>query len=208
VSVGLLRERGRGETRVTPVELFFDLVYVLAVTQLAHHLLDDLSLRGAGETLLLLLAVWSAWAYTSWITNWFDPDGLPVRLMLVGVMLGSLVMSASLPEAFGERGLAFAAAFVAIQVGRTAFVLAALGRRHQLTSNFPARADLVVGAGLALDRRGAGARRCTGRRLARRRGAGLRRQLERVSGAGSGSLAHQRLDDRGRALGGAPPAVS
>ena len=51
--------------KVRPVELFFDLVYVLAVTQLTHHLLDHLSLRGAGETLLLLLAVWGAWIYTS-----------------------------------------------------------------------------------------------------------------------------------------------
>ena len=56
--LGWLRERGEGQAEVRPVELFFDLVYVLAVTQLTHHLLDHLSLRGAGETLLLLLAVW------------------------------------------------------------------------------------------------------------------------------------------------------
>ena len=58
---GLLRTRDEDETRVTPIELFFDLVYVLAVTQLTHHVLANLSLRGAGETLLLLLAVWTAW---------------------------------------------------------------------------------------------------------------------------------------------------
>jgi low temperature requirement protein LtrA len=56
--LGWLRERGEGQAEVRPVELFFDLVYVLAVTQLTHHLLDYLSLAGAGETLLLLLAVW------------------------------------------------------------------------------------------------------------------------------------------------------
>jgi low temperature requirement protein LtrA len=104
---GLLRRRGEGETRVEPIELFFDLVFVLAVTQLTQYLLDHLSLRGAGEALLLLLAVWSAWIYTGWFTNYFDPDTRPVRLMLVGVMLASLIMSASLPEddrAPGRRG--------------------------------------------------------------------------------------------------------
>jgi len=130
--LGWLRERGEGQAEVRPVELFFDLVYVLAVTQLTHHLLDHLSLRGAGETLLLLLAVWGAWIYTSWETNYFDPDTRPVRLMLLGVMLVSLIMSASIPEAFGDQGLAFAAAYVALNLGRTVFALAALDRSHHL----------------------------------------------------------------------------
>jgi low temperature requirement protein LtrA len=56
--LGWLRERDEEQAEVKSVELFFDLVYVLAVTQLTHHLLDHLSLRGAGQTLLLLLAVW------------------------------------------------------------------------------------------------------------------------------------------------------
>jgi low temperature requirement protein LtrA len=134
--LGWLRERGEGQAEVRPVELFFDLVYVLAVTQLTHHLLYHLSLRGAGETLLLLLAVWGAWIYTSWVTNYFDPDTRPVRLMLLGVMLASLIMSASIPEAFGDQGLAFAAAIVVINVGRTVFALAALGRSHHLRGIF------------------------------------------------------------------------
>ena len=133
---GLMRVRGDGDTRVVPIELFFDLVYVLAVTQLTHQLLTHLSLRGAAETLLLLVAVWTAWMYTAWVTSWFDPSTLQVRLMLIGVMLGSLLMSAAIPEAFDDRGLEFAGAFVAIQVGRTAWVLAVVGRRHELTANF------------------------------------------------------------------------
>jgi len=108
----------------------------LAVTQLTHHLLDHLSLRGAGETLLLLLAVWGAWIYTSWVTNYFDPDTRAVRLMLLGVMLASLVMSASIPEAFGDQGLVFAAALVVINVGRTVFALLALDRNHHLRGIF------------------------------------------------------------------------
>jgi low temperature requirement protein LtrA len=66
------------------------------------------------------------WIYTSCFTNWFDPNRLAVRLVLVAVMLASLVMSVALPDAFGDRGLMFASAYVAIQVGRTAFVLITL----------------------------------------------------------------------------------
>jgi low temperature requirement protein LtrA len=83
---GLLRTRAEGEERVTPLELFFDLVYVFAVTQLSHRLLDHLTMGGTLETLMLLLAVWSAWVTTAWVTNWFDPDRMPVRLMLIAGM--------------------------------------------------------------------------------------------------------------------------
>ncbi|HET8630661.1 MAG TPA: low temperature requirement protein A [Thermomicrobiales bacterium] len=133
---GLLRVRREGGQRVTYAELFFDLVYAFAVTQLAHLLLAHLDARGAARTLLLLLAVWWAWIYTAWITNWFDPDRRAVRLMLGGAILASLVMSAAMPEAFGARGLAFAGAYVALQVGRSLFAVAALGGEPGLRRNF------------------------------------------------------------------------
>jgi len=146
---GPLRTRDSGEQRVTPLELFFDLVFVFAVTQLSHLLLDHLSIRGVLETLFLLLAVWWAWVYTAWFTNWFDPDRLPVRLVLVAVMLASLLMSVAIPEAFGERGLMFALAFVAIQVGRTAFaVLALYGASHPLSGTFWRILTWLVAAGV------------------------------------------------------------
>jgi len=134
--IGLLRTRTEGGQRVTNVEVFFDLVYVFAVTQLAHLLISHLSLLGAAQTLLLLLAVWWAWVYTAWITNWFNPDRSTVRLVLLGVMLVSLIMSASLPEAFTTRGLVFAGAYVVIQVGRSIFAVAALSSQPQLRRNF------------------------------------------------------------------------
>ena len=133
---GLLRPRDGGGQRVTFMELFFDLVYVLAVTQLSRLLLEGLSVRGAAHTLLLFLAVWGAWIYNAWFTNWFHPDRRAVRLVLVAVMLASLLMSATVPEAFGERGLVFAGAYVAMQVGRTIFVVAALGEEPGLRRNF------------------------------------------------------------------------
>jgi low temperature requirement protein LtrA len=149
---GPLRTRDSSEQRVAPLELFFDLVYVFAVTQLSHLLLDHLSVRGVLETLLLLLAVWWVWVYTAWFTNWFDPDRLPVRLVLVAVMLASLLMSVAIPEAFGERGLMFALAYVAIQVGRTAFAVLALrkslGGSHPLSRTFQRILTWFVGSGV------------------------------------------------------------
>jgi low temperature requirement protein LtrA len=123
-TTALLRNR-EGEQRVTNVELFFDLVYVFAVTQLSHHLLQHATVEGLLQTLLLLAIVWLAWAYTMWVTNWFDPDRLPVRAMLVVQMLASLVLSIGLPEAFGHRAMLVAGAYVAMQVGRTIFVIVA-----------------------------------------------------------------------------------
>jgi low temperature requirement protein LtrA len=64
----LLRDRS-GDQRVTNIELFFDLVYVFAVTQLSHHLLGDPTVRGALQTALLLAMVWLVWEYTTWVTN-------------------------------------------------------------------------------------------------------------------------------------------
>ena len=121
--------RGHEESRVTFVELFFDLVFVFAVTQLSHLLLAHLSLLGVVQTTLLLMAVWWVWVFTSWVTNWLDPDRPPVRVMLFVLMLAGLVLSTSLPEAFEARGLAFAAAYVFMQVGRSLFTLWALGRQ-------------------------------------------------------------------------------
>ena len=98
----VLRRRD-AEPAVTNMELFFDLVYVFAVTQLSHALLEHLSARGALEVLVLFAAVWWAWNYTAWATNWIDPDTLPVRVLLLVLMLLSLVMSAAIPQAFAGQ---------------------------------------------------------------------------------------------------------
>jgi low temperature requirement protein LtrA len=108
---------------VTYIELFFDLVFVFAITQLSHRLLDHLSLIGALETLVLFLAVWWVWIYTSWVTNWLDPDRGNVRLMLMALMTGGLVLSSALPEAFGKTGLMFAIAYVGVQLFRNIYMI-------------------------------------------------------------------------------------
>src|ERR1700728_1212187 len=108
---GLRRQRAAGESRVTNVELFFDLVYVFAVTQLSHYLLAHQTVTGALRAGLLLVMVWLLWAYTAWVTNWLDPEQTPVRLLLLGLMLVSLVMSAGLPEAFTDGGVLVGGAY-------------------------------------------------------------------------------------------------
>jgi low temperature requirement protein LtrA len=110
-------------SRVTYAELLFDLVFVFAVTQVSHTLLGHLTPLGAIQTTLLFLAVWWVWVYTTWVTNWLNPELTPVRLLLFFLMLAGLVLSTSIPEAFESRGMAFAAAYAAMQVGRTLFWL-------------------------------------------------------------------------------------
>jgi low temperature requirement protein LtrA len=120
---------GHGHHRVTYVELLFDLVFVFAITQLSHLLIEHFSLAAAWEALLLLLAVWWVWIFTAWVTNWIDPERLPVRALLLVLTIVGLVLSSAIPQAFHSRGLVFAGAYVFMQVGRTAFVVWAL--RHE-----------------------------------------------------------------------------
>jgi low temperature requirement protein LtrA len=118
----LLRARAPHQHhRVTYVELFFDLVFVFAITQISHTLLAHFTPLGVLQTTILFLAVWWVWIFTSWITNWLDPERTPVRVMLFVLMIFGLLLSTSIPKAFETRGLAFALAFVAMQVGRSAF---------------------------------------------------------------------------------------
>jgi low temperature requirement protein LtrA len=109
-------------SRVTYAELFFDLVFVFAVTQISHTLLAHFTPLGVLQVTLLFLAVWWVWVFTSWITNWLNPEKTPVRLLLFAMMLGGLVLSTSIPTAFDGRGLWFAIAYAAMQVGKTVFL--------------------------------------------------------------------------------------
>ncbi|MBN8989654.1 MAG: low temperature requirement protein A [Rhizobiales bacterium] len=109
-------------SRVTYAELFFDLVFVFAVTQLSHTLLAHFTPLGGLQVTLLFLAVWWVWVFTSWITNWLNPEKTPVRLLLFALTLGGLVLSTSIPKAFDDRGLWFALAYASMQVGKTVFL--------------------------------------------------------------------------------------
>lgn len=131
------RHRRDGEEqRSTTLELFFDLVFVFAITQLSHTLLDHLTVTGAAKTLFLLLVVWWGWSYTTWMTNFMDPETTPVRVALMVTMLASLLMAIAIPDAFGDRSELFAIAYVALQVGRNAFVVAMCPPGTAVRNNF------------------------------------------------------------------------
>jgi low temperature requirement protein LtrA len=117
------------ERVVTPLELFFDLVYVFAIGQLSHHLLEHVDLRTGAETAIMTLAVIYAWYMVAWGANWLDPDRLPVRLMLVALMFASLLMSVAIPEAFDGRAWLFVTGYLLIQIGRSVFLIFALRGR-------------------------------------------------------------------------------
>jgi low temperature requirement protein LtrA len=127
-TIRFIRDHDGSEQRATFFELFFDLVYVFGITQLSHHLLLQLSWQGAAQTAFLGLAVYWAWNYTTWMTNWFDPATTPVRLVLVCVMLASLLMAVAIPESFDDHGLLFAASYAGLQVVRNGFVVAVTPR--------------------------------------------------------------------------------
>ena len=107
---------------VAPLELFYDLVFVFAVTQVSHLLFNDLSWTGAVHATLALLIVWWAWDYTVWVTSEIDLEPIGVRLLVLAMMLASLAMAVAVPEAFGRYGLLFAGSYVAVKVGRLLFL--------------------------------------------------------------------------------------
>ena len=127
-ATSLLRRRGE-PAPVTQIELFFDLIFVFAVTQISEFLRAHMTAMGGFQGLILFGAMWWSWVYTSWVTNWIDPERRPVKLLMLGLMFCALLLAASVPEAFGARGLGFALGLSAMNLGRSGFMLWAL-KRH------------------------------------------------------------------------------
>ncbi|MFF8717183.1 low temperature requirement protein A [Streptomyces sp. NPDC015184] len=92
---------------VSPLELFYDLVFVFAISQLSHHLLEHLTWRGAAETAVLLVAVFGTWAYTSYEATFLDVHRQVTKWMIVIAMGLGLFMNAAIPGAFDDRAWAF-----------------------------------------------------------------------------------------------------
>jgi low temperature requirement protein LtrA len=111
--------RREGE-RVTPLELFFDLVFVLALTQCTALMAYDQTWSGLAQGLLVLGVVWWAWVGYSWLTSVIDPEEGVVRLVFFVAMAAMLIVSLSVKEAFGDLALAFA---LGLLVFRTAHIV-------------------------------------------------------------------------------------
>ncbi|KAG9066608.1 hypothetical protein KI688_012516 [Linnemannia hyalina] len=127
--------RHHGNNKVTNVELFFDLVFVYAISAISEAMVEHLTWQVVLQSLLITLAVWWAWVFSAWVFNWFNPDSYLVRLLLLSLMLVNLIMSAAIHGAFGDQSLLFAGMYVLIQVGRNLAAVVAL-HKHKLQKNF------------------------------------------------------------------------
>jgi low temperature requirement protein LtrA len=104
------------EQRVTPLELFFDLVFVFAITQVTSLLSADPTWTGVLHGMLVLTALWWAWAAYAWLTNTVDSDEGMVRIAMLGAMAAMLIVSLAVPQAFGDDAVLFALAYMMVRV--------------------------------------------------------------------------------------------
>ena len=126
---------GHRRSEVGPVELFFDLVYVFAIIQLSHLLIEHLSWEGAAQTIVVFAAVWWGWNYTAWAMNWLDPSRTPVQLLSGVLMLAALGMSIAIPSAFGDGAWLFVGCYLFMGLLRPMFMMITY-RGHQLAANY------------------------------------------------------------------------
>ena len=111
--------------RVYPLELFFDLVFVLAITQCTALMAGEPTWAGLGKGLLVLGLLWWAWTGYAWLTSVVDPEEGVVRLSMFGAMAGLLVVALCVPQAFGDRALLFAGAYTVVRAGHIVLFLLA-----------------------------------------------------------------------------------
>jgi low temperature requirement protein LtrA len=124
-------EMREGE-RVTPLELFFDLVFVLAITQCTALMAHHPTWSGLVQGLLVLGMLWWAWVGYSWLTSVLNPEEGVVRLVMFGAMAAMLLVSLCVPEAFGDLGLVFALAYGAVRVAHIGLFMLASPEDDQL----------------------------------------------------------------------------
>jgi low temperature requirement protein LtrA len=115
----------REEERVTPLELFFDLVFVLAITQCTALMSHHTTWSGLAQGLLVLGMLWWSWTAYSWLTSVIDPEEGAVRLVMFGAMAALLIVSLCVPEAFGSLALTFALVYGVVRVAQIALFMLA-----------------------------------------------------------------------------------
>jgi low temperature requirement protein LtrA len=115
----------REDERVTPLELFFDLVFVLAITQCTALMAHEPTWAGVAKGMLVLGMLWWAWVGYAWLTSVVDPEEGGVRIAIFVAMAALLVCALSVPDAFGDSALEFACAYVVVRAGQLALFVAA-----------------------------------------------------------------------------------
>src|SRR3954453_20670927 len=123
--------RGETDERVTNLELFFDLVFVFAITQVTALMSKDPTWAGIGHGMLVLAALWWAWAGYAWLTNRINPEEGGIRLAVFVAMAALLLASLAVPRAFGSDAKVFGVAYLAVRAMHIAlFALSARGDEH------------------------------------------------------------------------------
>src|SRR6478672_7632360 len=121
----LITVEARQRESVKPLELFFDLVFVLGFTQCTALMVADPTATGVAHGLLALAVLWWAWTGYAWLTSVIDPEEGAVRLVMFAAMAGLVVVALCLPEAFGDRALTFVIAYGCVRAANVAlYVLA------------------------------------------------------------------------------------
>jgi low temperature requirement protein LtrA len=139
----------RSEERVTPLELFFDLVFVLALTQCTALMADHPSWGGVGKGLLVLGLMWWSWVGYAWLTSVVNPEEGSVRFAIFAAMAAMLVVALCVPEAFGDSRMLFAVAYAGVRFGQIAlFLLASRDEPALRTSVTGLAGGTAVGCGL------------------------------------------------------------
>jgi low temperature requirement protein LtrA len=139
----------REEERVTPLELFFDLVFVLALTQCTALMADEPTWGGLAKGLLVLAVLWWSWVGYAWLTSVVDPEEGAVRLAIFAAMAALLVVALCVPDAFGDLGLTFALAYAGVRAAHIAlYVLASRDDPAMRKSVLGLAVSTAIGVGL------------------------------------------------------------
>jgi low temperature requirement protein LtrA len=139
----------RQTERVTPLELFFDLVFVLALTQCTALMAAEPTWTGLAKGVVVLGVLWWAWVGYAWLTSVVDPEEGAVRLSMFAAMAAFLVAALCVPEAFDESALLFACAYGVVRAGQIAlFLLASRDDPALHTSVVALAVSSALGVGL------------------------------------------------------------
>jgi low temperature requirement protein LtrA len=144
-------QRDERDQRVTPLELFFDLVFVFAFTQVTSFLGENPTWAGLLRALLLLGMLWWAWNAYAWLTNALDPEEGGIRLAMLAAVAAMLIVSLAAPGAFRTDGVLFGVAYFFVRVlGLLLYVVAARGDRDMLRAVMRIIPASILGAGLLI----------------------------------------------------------
>ena len=143
------RGRESAEERVTPLELFFDLIFVFAITQVTGLIAADPTWAGLARGLVVLGVLWWAWAAYAWLTNTINPEEGAVRIAMFAAMGAMLIASLAVPDVFGDDAFMFACAYAFVRVAHLVlYAIAGRGDRDLLAAVARLAAGTATGVGL------------------------------------------------------------